>query len=619
MAGTRYCGFSEEATYGTKVTTATDFVYSDVGEAGLDTPEEQALVYEGISQRVAQTVAPGQYIPEGDIAVPVDGILMGWFTKWLLGTYYNNEQAAGTEIYTHTFRGGNTVKSFTARIGKELLQHTFEGCKISSASLEIPKGEFAKLTMNVVAEKDSKDTILDESAVTVTRTAYFSFIHASVTVGGSPVAVEGLTLDINNNISGEDGVRLGSRFAQNLYEGNREIELSLDMPFEAITQLENFWGGTSPTGPTSIGEKAVVITLTSDTEVITGSGVYYALTFTLPRCIFQGIGQPVSGRERMTQSAKIRALYDTVTLKDIEVTFVTDYFTYSNDAFFRGMAKKSNEVWAVGTKGQIYYSADAGATAFSAQTSGLTGYANKLNAISMYDANNGYAVGNDGKVLHTTDGIAWSDVSPAGVTTDFYGVFAEAAATVYICGAGGAIYKSTDSGATWAAKTSGITTDLYAISGITGLYLAVGASGKILGSADGDTWASKTTGKTCSLYCVSMYDGTPDLHLVGGEDGCVLSSADGTTWADVSISGNTEDVRGISVLSATGAVAVGGNCTVYNTTNAGVAWSAKTTGQTNVEYYGVIAVSASEWWVCGTFESILKTADTGANWTEMTV
>jgi photosystem II stability/assembly factor-like uncharacterized protein len=618
MAGTRYVGFAEEVTYGTKISTDNQFTYDDAASAELDVPDEPALVYEGISQAVPQVIAKGQYAPEGDVQVPLDGIISGWFIKWLLGEYRRCQQTdGGAEVYTHTFRGANALNSFTTRIGKEVFQHTFQGCKIASGSIEIPKGEFATMSMSLAAKQDSKDTILAESAVVISREAFFTFAHATVSIG-STIDCESLTLDINNNISAEDGVLLGSRFPQSLPEGGKEIEISAEIPFESDDQYEQFWGSTS--GPDDIDTVAVTITLTSETEIVTSGGQYYTITFTFPRCYFKSAKAPVSGRDRMVQSVTLGVLYDAVTGYYVEATIKNGAHNYSLDANFRSVdAVSATNAFAAGTKGKCWMTTDG--AAWTSQTTGYTAHADKINCVRMFDASNGWAVGDDGVVLLTTNaGTTWTAKPITGVTANLYGVAAISATTCWVVGAGGIIYTTADSGATWTAKTSGTTADLYAITKSTATFVAVGAGGKILTSAAGTTWATATSGVTKDLLGVDNFVNVTELIMAVGEDGCVLTSTDAAAWTDKSIAAiPSTDLRGVSLVSLTVANVCGDNCAVYATANAGTAWTAKTTGQSNKDYYDISCYSAAVWYVCGTFESVCKTTDSGATFTVQTI
>jgi hypothetical protein len=618
MGGVRYFGAAEEATFGTKQTTDALFNYVDAAEVNLDVPKDSILSYVGVTHRSPTVVAKGQYIPEGDINQAVEGEFAAWFLKWVLGDYVNCLQFdGGKEAYRHTFKTGNTLKSFTARVGKEVMEQVFEGCKIGSLGVEIPKNDFAMMKASIVAQQDSAGTLKAETAIDTHETGFFSFCHGSLEIDSTPTAVDSVSFELNNNISADAGVRIGSRFPQAFDVNAQEIPITLELPFDAVTHFTNFWGNAST--PTTLTSKSCTVALTSDDDTIDGTN-YYAMEFTFPRCYYKSIGQPLKGRDEMKQSIELQAFYDETSGYAVQVTVDTGIYAYALECFFRCVhARNANLVLAGGTRGLIHKTADAGATTWTNPTSGLSAWTDRINRIEFVSDTVAYAVGMDGVVLKTIDaGATWSDVSTT-VTNDWYGLFAIDATTLYICGSGGAIYYSADSGSTWAAKTSGITTALYSITGISDEYVAVGAAGKILNSSDGTTWAVRTSGVTVDLMCVTAYEGTPDIWIAVGETGTVLTSADATTWADKSIAGVTATLRGVDCTSEIVAAVVGDSDTCYYTGNAGTAWTEKDPGTTNVSFYGITMVSGTNWFIAGTFEAILKTTDTGATWTTQTV
>ncbi len=621
MAGTRYLGVAEEPSFGTKVTTDTEFLYEDVASVGLDVPDKQALIYNGITRRVPQLTAKGPYIPKGDIEMPVDGVVFGFILKWALGDYISARQTeGGLAIFQHIFRDGNALSSFTSRVGKELFEHVFEGCKIVSVKININNKDFIKSSVTIVAKRDTKAAIKDEADITTKEVTFYSFVHASITIDNLPYNVKGIDIEINNNIKGEDGMRVGSRFPLQFDVADLDVKISVTAPFEVTTHLTNYYNNA--TTPTSIVNKAVVIAIASDdTEIVTGSGIYYGVTFTIPRTIYDGVSQPIKGRDEMEQKIELSTLYDQTAGYAIQAALTTDFPAYSLDTFFRSInATSATAAWATGSRGRIYATAD-GTTWATQGTTALTGFECNINCVRMFSATKGYACGDNGKIFYTADGAVWADVSPTGATAyDFHGIFPLSATEAFAVGTGGKIYHTSNSGVAWTSETSGITTNLYAIDGITAVYIAVGAGGVILTSTNGTTWTPRTSGQTVDFLAVYCFDGTPDFHIAVGEDGKAISSADGTTWADVSISGCTEDLRGVCALSATVAVAVGNNNTIYSTANAGVAWAAVDDDQEVViEWYDISIVDATKWWICGSFEHVMYTADAGATWTKMTI
>ena len=94
-------------------------------------------------------------------------------------------------------------------------------------------------------------------------------------------------------------------------------------------------------------------------------------------------------------------------------------------------------------------------------------------------------------------------------------------------GKNGSLLTSTD-GITWDNKTSGISTDLKEISYGNGEYVAVGTDGTIISSVDTETWTSRD-GASGNLWAIDFGNGT---FLTGGNN--IYRSYDGITWDNIS-------------------------------------------------------------------------------------
>jgi photosystem II stability/assembly factor-like uncharacterized protein len=127
---------------------------------------------------------------------------------------------------------------------------------------------------------------------------------------------------------------------------------------------------------------------------------------------------------------------------------------------------------------------------------------------------------------------AWAQwtVVPSGSTDDLRGVFLLDSGVGYAVGDGGTILKSTDGGMTWGGLVSGTTRalyDLYFFNDSDGL--AVGDNGMILRTTDGGTtWPAVTSGVRDSLRSIS-FSGVSGI--CGGLSQDIIYSGDsGATW-----------------------------------------------------------------------------------------
>ena len=80
---------------------------------------------------------------------------------------------------------------------------------------------------------------------------------------------------------------------------------------------------------------------------------------------------------------------------------------------------------------------------------------NSLKGVAFVDATHGWAVGDAGTILATSDGGGTWTAQYAGTTADLYGVCFHDASDGWAVGTGGTILTTSDSGAHWTKQSSG--------------------------------------------------------------------------------------------------------------------------------------------------------------------
>ncbi|WP_096190144.1 phage tail tube protein [Evansella halocellulosilytica] len=289
MGITRYLGIAEEQDYGVKVE-AREFI--DPESAELDPEGEDKLIYEGMSG-IDRVAAPGPYSIGGELTVPLDHKVSPWFFKWALGSV----ETSGDEApYTHTIKPAQDplMKSFTARIGKDIMEHVFHGCVATSLNIEA-ENEWVQMTVGVAGAKDSKDSL--DQPVTFTEGNIFAAHQVEMELNSTneTAKVESFSLNIETGADVESAIGPGSRFPKRGYRGGLVVDLELSLGFENLDELERFWGSSD--GPSqSLEDFGATIYIGSDIEI------------TLPKLVYTGMTQPVGGRERIEQTATARAL-----------------------------------------------------------------------------------------------------------------------------------------------------------------------------------------------------------------------------------------------------------------------------------------------------------------------
>ncbi len=124
---------------------------------------------------------------------------------------------------------------------------------------------------------------------------------------------------------------------------------------------------------------------------------------------------------------------------------------------------------------------------------------------------------------------------------------------------GSSLLSSWDNGVDWSSSSLPTTNMLFAMTvGRLGnslsapdLYLAVGAQGTILTSADGLHWSAQSSGTRLALRAAVFHQGR---ILAGGESGAVLTSTNGVSWS--AAAPTSFDIRGFA-SSGNAVVAVG--------------------------------------------------------------
>lgn len=204
----------------------------------------------------------------------------------------------------------------------------------------------------------------------------------------------------------------------------------------------------------------------------------------------------------------------------------------------------------VGAAGAVVYSSDL--VNFSAKTASNQ----DLNAVAS-STGMVVAVGNQGTILRSTDGINWTAAASAPGTSDLYAVtYAVLPAPIgplwVAVGAGGALWVSSDA-STWSALNSGISQDLKGVASIVnvtypnGIFspivtptysyavVAVGAAtgnaGTVIRTTDGANWTRQALGtRNLNAIVASSAMIPTNQFMAVGDNGTAFTSPDGVTW-----------------------------------------------------------------------------------------
>jgi photosystem II stability/assembly factor-like uncharacterized protein len=306
----------------------------------------------------------------------------------------------------------------------------------------------------------------------------------------------------------------------------------------------------------------------------------------------------------------------------------------------------SGEGWAVGYDGTMIHTTNYGSL-WNVETS-------PTNQI-IYGIENDYAVGWAGIILHR--GTNWV-LESTGYTNHLSGIdFSADAVQGFAVGEEGLVLTTTDAGTTWVQDNSGTNNDFYAIDVTNypdGLPLAiiVGDNGKVLTGIKGD-WYDRSIATTDRLYAAFRFVGGKawvagefgriwkttnsgqswvlqhenmayHLHTIqfisknygwaAGMSGSILKTTNGgDDWIDVSPD-NLEFFRSIYFLDYDNGWVVGNGGAIYSTTDGGDSWIELLPKVTYETLNKISFVNANIGWIVGATGSIFLTTNGGANW-----
>ncbi len=263
----------------------------------------------------------------------------------------------------------------------------------------------------------------------------------------------------------------------------------------------------------------------------------------------------------------------------------------------------TNEGWAVGRQGKIVHTTNAGSS-WTSQNSGTT---TDLNNVHMVNASFGVAVGDDGVAVRY-NGTTWSAIS-SGTSQDLYGVYFLDANNGWIGGDWAIIKKTTNGGTSFSAEsTSALSNtfrDIHMFSATEGW--AVGSTGAVW-KYNGSSWNAFSTpytgtGTGPNLYSVSF--SSPTNGFATGQNSSVIHF-DGSSWSEhsTSLPDNSFHVYGVQALSDNLAYAVttpgfGGQGYIIKYDGANWTTDYNYTGMNSELFTGVSFPSASKGYAVG--------------------
>lgn len=200
-----------------------------------------------------------------------------------------------------------------------------------------------------------------------------------------------------------------------------------------------------------------------------------------------------------------------------------------------------------------------------------------VNWIVFADRLNGFAVGQFGLMLRTTDGgTGWTAVSNGLTLDSFYGA-AMVGQRIWAVGDLGVVLFSSDGGSHWTQQSTGTLLSLLSIwftdqnnGWITG------DQGTAFRTTDaGTTWVPQNVGTGVVLFGVTFTGATSGW--ITGDFGTIMHTTDGGSWG-AQTSNTSSAIFAPSFIDGGTGFCGGGNGVILRTTNGGAAWLVTNTG-----------------------------------------
>jgi photosystem II stability/assembly factor-like uncharacterized protein len=274
--------------------------------------------------------------------------------------------------------------------------------------------------------------------------------------------------------------------------------------------------------------------------------------------------------------------------------------------------------YAVGNTGTIVKTTDTG-NSWTPLTSGTT---NTLNDVYFFDDNTGVAVGDAGLVLRTTNGGSnWSTIVVPSIGDRLLSV--SFSGTNGIVGAESqTILYSTDSGASWLVSQSG-----FFGGGFLGAYMLNSTTGFVSGqNSIFQPFVAKSTdgGANWSFYNFyfqSNEGSCDDIHFFDSNTGVITGAAwngqgaiarttdSGSNWT-TTLFPSIVALQGMDFPMANRGYAVGWAGTILNTTDSGISWVEQTSGISS-DLYDVSFIPNTNTGVAVGFGGVIMRTDNG--------
>ena len=209
-----------------------------------------------------------------------------------------------TAPFTHSFKRTKeqNLPSYTYYIGSGFVERYFKGVTINRLAFTQQR-ELLTVSADLLAAREyQKDlaTFSKSYSNDIVGLRYISYFQLENPFKNLKPEAEAFSIEINNNIDENSGIRFGSRFPTEFEVQGFDVTGSFTLAFRSLEQYQNFWGATD--GPDEdVG--------TTNELTIEWGRNSKSLRLNIPKLQYESLGAPISGRDRLTQEIGYRGLY----------------------------------------------------------------------------------------------------------------------------------------------------------------------------------------------------------------------------------------------------------------------------------------------------------------------
>ena len=285
--------------------------------------------------------------------------------------------------------------------------------------------------------------------------------------------------------------------------------------------------------------------------------------------------------------------------------------------------------WAVGNDGKILMTTDGGTTWTLYQNSWVD---IQIQSVFFIDDLSGWACGwgtypgHYGYVLHTNNGGATWNIQDTVANLNFLDIQFTSSQTGYICGGiyqgnAGVVYSTNDGGNKWSLCADDSIQYLTSISIPDTIHMySAGLQGSLMKSADGGNnwWHLDQRVKLSNRYYnTSKITFSDSLHgWIAGSDSAILRTRDGGAQWERILTTNGLLVYSASFIDDSTGWTITSKYTQFNiskTTDGGLTWTDQCS-VTNNGFLDICFISSTTGWVSGYNGVIMRTMDGGNTW-----